>query len=96
MLSRNLKGPRQNIEIPSRNQQITTEALEPYFVEFAEDGTWTKPHGLTEEEEPLVLCSRDESTFNANDGRKKAWVDEEKGATIKKKGQGRGIMVSAL
>lgn len=71
-------------------------ALEPHFVQFAEDGTWTMPSGLTEGDEPLVLCTHDESTFNANDGRGKTWMDAKKGATIRKKGQGRGIMISAF
>ena len=41
-------------------------------------------------ERRLVLVSHDESTFQANDGKKMSWVHEKEHA-LKKKGAGRGI-----
>jgi len=42
---------------------------------------------------PIVLIVHDESTFNANDGRSTIWVKEDH-IPLKKKTQGKGIMVS--
>lgn len=49
--------------------------------------------GLQDGEQPLVLVTHDESTFNANDGKRHIWM--EKGKTpLRPKGRGKGIMVS--
>jgi hypothetical protein len=42
---------------------------------------------------PIVMLTHDESTFQANDGRKYAWMREDEN-DIRPKGKGRGIMVS--
>ena len=43
----------------------------------------------------MVLITRDESTFNANDGKRKLWLAKGKNL-IRPKSKGRGIMVSAF
>jgi hypothetical protein len=62
------------------------------FVEFNEDGKFQKPP-LPDGVLPLVLVTHDESTFNANDGRRMIWMENGK-QPIRPKGQGKGIMVS--
>ena len=44
-------------------------------------------------QKPLVLVTRDESTFNANDGKRQMWMKEDK-QPLKPKGRGKGLMVS--
>lgn len=46
-------------------------------------------------EEALVFITHDESTFNANDGKRKIWKEEGKNP-IRPKNRGKGIMVSAF
>jgi len=77
---------RDNVFIPRWNE------LSMRFVRFNEDGTWEMPQ-LPDGVKPLVLVTHDESTFNANDGRRMAWIEKGK-QPIKPKGQGKGIMVS--
>lgn len=49
----------------------------PYFVEFSEDGTIVSKKYPSDcairkpEKRPIIMITRDESTFSANDGRKK-------------------------
>lgn len=63
------------------------------MVIFSEDGTWTLLLGLQDGKKPLVLVTHDESTFNANDGKRHIWM--EKGKTpLRPKGRGKGIMIS--
>jgi len=57
------------------------------FVVFKEDGTWELPPGLLQGEKPLVLVTHDESTFNANDGKKED-VDGGWETTAAAKGKG--------
>lgn len=65
------------------------------FVVFSKDGTWKVPLTLTEGEKPLVLVTHNESTFNANDGKRSLWM--KKGhQPIRPKSKGRGIMVSGF
>jgi len=65
------------------------------FVVFKEDGTWELPPGLLQGEKPLVLVTHDESTFNANDGKRKMWMEDGK-QPLRPKGKGKGIMVSGF
>ena len=44
-------------------------------------------------QKPLVLVTRDESTFNANDGKRQMWMKEDK-QPLRSKGRGKGLMVS--
>lgn len=65
------------------------------LVVFDEDGNWSPPSTLLPGEKPLVLCTHDESTFNANDGKREVWMEEGK-PPIRPKGRGKGIMVSGF
>jgi len=65
------------------------------MVVFKEDGIWEKPSILREGEKPLVLVTHDESTFNANDGKRKMWMLNGK-QPIRPKTRGKGIMVSGF
>lgn len=81
-----VKNYRNNVFLPKWRE------LSERFVQFEENGAWKKPN-LPEGVSPLVLVTHDESTFNANDGRRKAWMEKNK-QPIRPKGQGKGIMVS--
>jgi hypothetical protein len=48
-----------------------------------------------EGEEPLVFITHDESTFNANDGKRKIWGVEGTNP-LRPKGKGKGIMISGF
>jgi hypothetical protein len=48
-----------------------------------------------EGEEPLIFITHDESTFNANDGKRKTWKMEGTNP-LQPKGKGKGIMVSGF
>lgn len=63
------------------------------MVVFSEDGSWTRPPGLAEGEKPLVLVTHDESTFNANDGKRRVWKGKGK-SPLRPKGKGKRIMAS--
>ena len=41
----------------------------------------------------LVLVTRDESTFNANDGKRQMWMKEDE-QPLRPKGRGKGLMVA--
>ncbi|KAA8912344.1 hypothetical protein FN846DRAFT_773401, partial [Sphaerosporella brunnea] len=69
--------------------------IERRLVVFNEDGTWQLPPNLREGETPLVLITHDESTFNANDGKRKVWMENGK-QPLRPKTKGKGIMVSAF
>ena len=65
------------------------------FVTFKEDGSWEMPSDLQPGEKPLVLVTHDESTFNANDGKRRLWSQEGE-QPLRPKGKGKGIMVSCF
>jgi hypothetical protein len=65
------------------------------LVMFKEDGSWEKPPGLRPGEKPLVLVTHDESTFNANDGKRRLWSKNGE-QPLRPKGKGKGIMVSGF
>ena len=65
------------------------------FLLFKEDGSWEIPPGLQPGEKPLVLVTHDESTFNANDGKRRLWMKENE-QPLRPKGKGKGIMVSGF
>ena len=73
--------------------------LLPYFVEFYEDGTIV-PKEYPDDcavrgpnRRPIIMITHEESTFSANDGRKKVWTLNGQGI-LRPKGKGKGIMVS--
>ena len=51
--------------------------------------------GLNPGEVPLVFITHDESTFNANDGKRKIWKEEGKNP-LRSKARRKGIMVSGF
>lgn len=67
------------------------------FVVFNENGlgAWEFPKGLKMGEKPLVLVTHDESTFNANDGKRRLWVKDGK-MPLRQKSRGKGIMISGF
>ena len=65
------------------------------LVSFEEDGSWKPPSGLFEGEKPLVFITHDESTFNANDGKRQGWMIQGQ-QPLKPKSRGKGIMVSGF
>jgi hypothetical protein len=65
------------------------------LVSFEEDGSWKPPPGLLEGEKPLVFITHDESTFNANDGKRQGWMIQGR-QPLKPKSRGKGIMVSGF
>jgi len=54
------------------------DSLVPRMVKFEEDGSWAVPDTLPLGEEPVVFITHDESTFNANDGKRRIWKEEGK------------------
>ncbi|RPA87789.1 hypothetical protein BJ508DRAFT_357373 [Ascobolus immersus RN42] len=82
------------------------------MVQFSEDGSWKLPEGCSLGSDgnyymngqsgvrPVVLVTHDESTFNANDGKRSGWFkvsdDGKPQFPIQPKGRGKGIMVSAF
>jgi len=48
------------------------------MVVFSEDGTWKLPSDLQPGGKSLVLVTHDESTFNANDGKHRIWIEGKK------------------
>lgn len=66
--------------------------LKKKFAIFAEDGTWQRPQ-IPEDERPIILVTHDESIFNANDGKRRLWI-ENGNQPLRPKGKGKGIMVS--
>ena len=64
------------------------------FVDF-QDGSWEMPRNLQPEEKPLILVTHDESTFNANDGKRRLWTQGGE-QPLRPKGKGKGIMVSGF
>lgn len=79
------------------------------MVQFKEDGSWVLPDGCYKGDDgnyymkdtglrPIVLVTHDESTFNANDGKRSGWFkvgdDGKIQYPILPKGRGKGIMVS--
>ena len=77
----------------------TMAELEPYLVEFEENGTMkTKlyPENCQvggNDRRPVICITHDECTFSANDAKTKIW--QAAGETpLRPKGKGRGIMVS--
>ena len=69
------------------------DRLRDYFVTWNLDGEMVLPPNLPPGEKPHILVTHDESTFNANDGKRKLWMEKGK-QPIRPKGKGKGIMVS--
>ena len=73
--------------------------LLPYFVEFFEDGSILGKDYPDDcavgrpDRRPIIMITHDESTFSANDERRKVWTFNGQGV-LRPKGKGKGIMVS--
>jgi len=66
--------------------------LQPYFTRWGQDGE-PVPTILSQGQREIVVVTHDESTFHSNDGRKFMWL-KPGGDPLRKKGIGKGIMVS--
>ena len=75
------------------------KSLLPYFVEFEEDGKILPKEYPSDcavggpDRRPIIMITHDESTFSADDSRRKIWTLEGHNI-LRPKGKGRGIMVS--
>ena len=75
------------------------KSLLPYFVEFSDDGSMLPkicPDDCTvggPNRRAIIMITRDESTFSANNGRRKIWTLDGHGI-LRPKGKGKSIMVS--
>ena len=74
------------------------KSLLPYFVEFSDGSMLPKEYPDDcavggSDKRPIIMITHDESTFSANDGRRKVWTLNGQGI-LRPKGKGRGIMVS--
>ena len=72
---------------------MTLASLERQIVVFSEDGSWTRPLGLLDEEKPLVLVIHNQNIFNANDEKRRVWKEKRK-LPLRPKRKGKGVIVS--
>lgn len=77
-----------------RNEVFIPEIqkLMPYLITWNEDGESVVPN-MPAGMKPWILIIHNESTFNANDGKRKLWVEKGKNP-LRPKGRDKGIMVS--
>lgn len=93
-------GHEQPDVVEDREQFLKTmKELEPYLVEFEEDGTMKAKNYLSDckvggnERRPIIIITHDECMFSLNDGICKVWIQI--GNTfLRPKGRGQEIMVS--
>ena len=78
---------RQEVFLPAFNE------IRPYLVTWDEEGQMIMPQNLPPGQKPLVLVTHDESTFNANDGKRQLWMEDGK-QPLRPKARGKGLMVS--
>lgn len=78
---------RQEVFLPAF-QEIRT-----FLVTWNEEGQMIMPQNLPPGQKPLVLVTHDESTFNANDGKRQLWMEDGK-QPLRPKARGKGLMVS--
>ena len=69
------------------------ERIRPFLVTWDENGQMIMPQNLPLGQKPLVLVTHDESTFNANDGKRQLWMKDGK-QPLRPKARGKGLMVS--
>jgi hypothetical protein len=69
------------------------ERIRPFLVTWDEEGQMIMPQNLPPGQKPLVIVTHDESTFNANDGKRQLWIENGK-QPLRPKGRGKGLMVS--
>ena len=78
---------RQEVFLPAFNK------IRPFLVTWDEKGKMFMPQNLPPGQKPLVLVTHDESTFNANDGKWRLWMEDGK-QPLRPKARGKGLMVS--
>jgi len=78
---------RQEVFLPAFNE------IRPFLVAWDEGGQMIMPQNLPPGQKPLVLVTHDESTFNANDGKRRVWMKDGK-QPLRPKARGKGLMVS--
>lgn len=69
------------------------QEIRSYMVTWDDQGQMHMPQNLPPGQKPLVLVTHDESTFSANDGKRRLWMEEGK-QPLRPKARGKGIMVS--
>ena len=80
-------GYRQEVFLPAFNE------IRPFLVTWNEEGQMIMPQNLPPGQKPLVLVTHDESTFSANDGKRRLWMENGK-QPLRPKARGKGLMVS--
>jgi hypothetical protein len=69
------------------------EEIRPFLVTWDDEGQIVMPQNLPPGQKPLVLVTLDESTFNANDGKRELWMEDGK-QPLRPKARGKGLMIS--
>jgi hypothetical protein len=69
------------------------EEIRAFLVTWDEEGQIVMPQNLPPGQKPLVLVTHDESTFNANDGKRELWMEDGK-QPLRPKARGKGLMIS--
>ncbi len=75
------------------------KSLLSYFVEFSDDGSilpkvYPEDYAVKKlDRRPIIMITHDESTFSANDGRRKVWILDGHGI-LQPEEKGKRIMVS--
>ena len=57
---------------------LTFKEIRPFLVTWDEEGQMIMLQNLPPGQKPLVLVTHDESTFNANDGKRQLWMENGK------------------
>ena len=63
---------RQEMILPAFNE------IRPFLVTLDEEGQMAMPQNLSPRQKPLVPATHDESIFNANDGKRRLWMENGK------------------
>jgi hypothetical protein len=69
------------------------EEIRPFLVTWGEEGRIVMSQNLPPGQKPLVVVTHDESTFNANDGKRELWMEDGK-QSLRPKARGKGLVIS--
>lgn len=69
------------------------EEIRPFLVTWGEEGRIVMSQNPPPGQKPLVVVTHDESTFNANDGKRELWMEDGK-QPLRPKARGKGLMIS--
>ena len=78
---------RQEVFSPAFNE------IRPFLVTWGEEGHMIMPQNHPPGQRPLVVVTHDESTFSANDGSWRLWMENGK-PPLRPKAGGKGLMIS--